>query len=76
MTIKARTPFERTGSVFERGDEPGKIKGVGVAHCIIMILLDLPELGKTGKSDTWRKNEHHPTCFSKGVNSAQAAFGT
>jgi hypothetical protein len=52
MAIRARTPSGRTGSVFERGNELGKIKVLRVTYCIIMILLDFPELGNIGKLDT------------------------
>ena len=48
---KSTYPFWKNRIYFERGNELGKIKGTSATHRVIMVLLDLPELGSTDKLD-------------------------
>ena len=46
---KGTHPFWKNRIYFERDNELGKINGTRITHCVIMVLLDLPELGSTGE---------------------------
>jgi len=49
---KVRTLSGRTGSISNAAmSRERKIKGISATHRVIMVLLDLPELGSTNKVD-------------------------
>jgi len=48
MVTKVRTLLEER-IFFEHGNELGKMRGRGVTHRVVVVLLNLPELESAGK---------------------------